>query len=143
MSIEENKALVRQYVEAIHRGDIEEGEELVAADFVFHISGSPAPLNRETFRTRFASLLAGFPDLSVASEELTAEGDLVAGRWTTRGTHLGDLWGIPATGERVTITSMDMNRIADGKIAERWHEYDTLGLMQQLGVIPTPTQAES
>lgn len=143
MSPEENKALVRRYVEAIHRGDIDEGEELLAPNFVFHMPGTPDPLSREAFRQLFLGLLTAFPDLAITNEDLIAEGDKVVGRWITRGTHQGNLWGIPPTGKQVTITSMDINRIADGRIAERWHEYDALGMMQQIGVVPTPDQAEA
>src|SRR5918992_5180333 len=135
-STEENKTLVRRYVEAIHGGSLEEGEELLAPDFAFHVSGTPGPLDGEAFRQLFAGFLSAFPDLAVTNEEFVAEGDKVAGRWTTSGTHQGELWGIPPTGKQVTITSMDINHLADGKIADRSHEYDALGMMQQLGVIP-------
>jgi steroid delta-isomerase-like uncharacterized protein len=138
MSTEENKTLVRRYVEAIHGGSLDEGEKSLAPDFAFHVSGTPGPLDGEAFRQLFAGLLTAFPDLAITNEELIAEGDKVAGRWITRGTHLGELQGIPPTGKQVTITSMDINRITDGKIAERWHEYDALGMMQQLGVMPAP-----
>ena len=138
MSTEENKTLVRRYVEAIHKGNTDEGEELIAPDFAFHVSSTPGPLNREAFRQLFTGFLIAFPDLAVTNEELIAEGNKVAGRWTTRGIHQGELQGVPPTGKQVTITSMDINRINGGKIAERWHEYDALGMMQQLGVIPAP-----
>ena len=138
MSTEENKALIRRYVEAIHKGNVDEGEEILAPDFAFHVSGAPGPMNSEAFRQLFTRLLTAFPDLRVTNEDLIAEGDKVAGRWITRGTHQGELWGTPATGKQVKITSMDINRVTDGKIAERWHEYDALGMMQQLGVIPAP-----
>jgi steroid delta-isomerase-like uncharacterized protein len=140
MGSEENKVLVRRYVEAIHRGNIDEGEEFLAPDFVFHMPGTPGPLNREAFRQLFTGLLAAFPELEITNEEFVAEGDKVAGRWITSGTQQGELWGIPPTGKQVEITSMDINRIAGGKIAERWHEFDALGMMRQLGVAPGPEQ---
>jgi steroid delta-isomerase-like uncharacterized protein len=140
MASEENKAIVRRYVEAIHGGNIDEGEELLASDFVFHMPGTPGPLNRESFRQLFTGLLAAFPDLAITNEGFVAEGDKVAGRWITNGTHQGELWGIPPTGRQVKITSMDINRIADGKIAERWHEFDALDMMRQLGVVPRSEQ---
>jgi steroid delta-isomerase-like uncharacterized protein len=136
VSTEENKALVRRYVEAIHGGSLDEGEELLAPDFAFHVPGAPGPLDREAFRQLFTGFLSAFPDLAITNEELIAEGNKVVGRWITRGTHQGELWGIPPTGKQVKITSMDINHLADGKIAQRWHEYDALGMMQQLGVIP-------
>ena len=141
MSAEENKVLVRRYVELIHRGDLEGGEALVASTFAFHMPGMSQPLDREGFRQLFIGLRAAFPDITVTNDALVAEGDLVAGRWLTRATHLGDFQGIPPTGRQVAITSMDLNRIVDGRIAERWHEFDALGSLQQLGVVPAPAEA--
>lgn len=77
----------------------------------------------------------------ITVEDLLAEGDKVVDRWTARGTHPGELIGIPPTGKEVTITGMDILRISNGKIAEIWHQEDMLGMMQQLGVIPQMAQA--
>ena len=76
-------------------------------------------------------------------EDVIAEGDKVAVRFTFRGTHQGELMGIPPTGKQVTISGMDINRIAGGKIAERWAVFDMLGMLQQLGVMPAPEQGNS
>jgi predicted ester cyclase len=73
-----------------------------------------------------------------AKGDLIAEGDKVAGRWTARGTHKGDLFGIPPTGKQGTVTGIDIYHFAGGKIEENWSNWDALGLMQQLGVIPAP-----
>ena len=70
-----------------------------------------------------------------------AEADRVASRWTIRGTHKGDLMGIAPTNKQVTVTGIVVRRIAGGKIAEAWENFDQLGLMQQLGVVPAPEQA--
>lgn len=135
MSAEENKALVRRYVEAIHGGNLDEGEEMLAPDFAFHVPGTPGPLNREGFRQLFTGLLAAFPDLVITNQELMAEGDKVAGRWITRSTHQGDLWGIPPTGKRVEWTGLSITRHAGGRIVEQWGQFDALGLLQQLGAM--------
>jgi steroid delta-isomerase-like uncharacterized protein len=76
-------------------------------------------------------------DLRHTIEDMVAEGDKVATRMTSRGTHTGDFRGIAPTGKQFTVTGMDLFRIADGKIAEQWTNLDTLGVLQQLGVLPT------
>ena len=84
---------------------------------------------------------AAFPDLQATIEDLIAEGHKVAVRGTLRGTHPGELLGIPPTGAQVTVPLIDINRIEAGKLVERWGEADMLGLLHQLGVIPAPGQA--
>jgi predicted ester cyclase len=83
---------------------------------------------------------AAFPDARHTFEDFVAEGDKVALRFTFKGTHTGDFQGIPPTGKPVTISGSVVDRIVDGKIVEHWSLIDTMGLMQQLGVIPEPAQ---
>jgi steroid delta-isomerase-like uncharacterized protein len=93
---------------------------------------------------RYAAEVRGaFPDVRVTIEEQVAEGDGVATRYTLGGTHEGELMGIPPTGNRVEITGVAFERLADGKIVESRDNYDALGMMQQLGVIPAPDQPEA
>jgi predicted ester cyclase len=88
------------------------------------------------------SFVEAFPDLRLTVEDLMAEGDRVAARVTFRGTHKGPFQGIPPTNRQVTFTSIEMNRMVDGKVAEHWVEIDLLGLLQQLGAVPAePPQA--
>jgi steroid delta-isomerase-like uncharacterized protein len=81
---------------------------------------------------------SAFPDMRVTIEDLVAEGDKVAARWSVTGTHRGELMGIPATGKRVTVTGIEINRFAGGKLVEHWESFDQLSMMQQLGVVPAP-----
>ena len=81
-------------------------------------------------------LFTGFPDFTTSIDLLVAEDDLVVGHFTTSGTHLGELMGIPATGKKVSFTETHILRIANGKAVEDWGNQDDLGMMQQLGVIP-------
>jgi len=74
-------------------------------------------------------------NLGVIDEQL-AEGDLVASRWTGRGTHQGELMGIPPTGKQVTVSGITISRVKNGKVVEEWSNWDTLGMLQQLGVVP-------
>ena len=82
--------------------------------------------------------LSAFPDTQMTVEDELADGDKVATRWTATGTHTGELMGIPPTGKQVTVTGMDINRLVGGKIVEHWGEFDQMGMMQQLGVVPAP-----
>jgi len=144
-SVEENKTLVRRHwEEASRRGLQAVLDEFLAPDVVSHPPGSasPAPVyGVEAWKRFTAAQFGAFPDLAVTVEDLIAEGDTVGARVTARGTHAGELMGLPPTGRRVTFSGMEVFRIADGKILEQWGEFDGLGLMQQLGVVPTPEQA--
>jgi steroid delta-isomerase-like uncharacterized protein len=141
MSTEENKTLVRRFEEEVWNGrNPSLVDEFFAAGHVFRAAGSPS-LDREGHRQMIAHFQDAFPDGRNTSEELLAEGDKVVQRWTFRGTHQGAFQGIPPTGKPVTLTGISIWRVDGGTIVESWHELDTLGLMQQLGVIPTPGQA--
>jgi steroid delta-isomerase-like uncharacterized protein len=141
MSTEEHKALVRRFDEEVWNGrNLSRVDELFADNHIFRAAGSP-PLDREGHRQMIAHFQDAFPDGRNTSEELLAEGDKVVQRWTFRGTHQGAFQGIPPTGRPVTLTGISIWRVDGGTIVESWHELDTLGLMQQLGVIPTPGQA--
>ena len=84
---------------------------------------------------------SAIPDLRVVIEDMIAEGDKVAVRYTLEGTHEGELFGVPPKGQRLSIKSFTVERVADGKIREHWRVTDSLDMMQQLGVIPTPEHA--
>ena len=86
---------------------------------------------------------SAFPDVHMQIEDQIAEGDRVATRWVASGTHEGDLMGINPTGNRVTVAGMTIDRIADGQIAETWDNYDALGMMQQVGAIPSPEETQA
>jgi steroid delta-isomerase-like uncharacterized protein len=141
MSAEQNKAVVRRFEEEVWNGrSPSRVEEFFAASHIFRAAGS-RPLDRDGHRQMIAHFQGAFPDGRNTSEELLAEGDKVAQRWTYRGTHRGVFQGIPPTGRQVTLTGISIWRFEGGKIVESWHELDTLGLMRQLGVIPMPEQA--
>ncbi len=141
MSTEENKALVHRFEEEVWNGrNPSLVDEFFAASHIFRAAGDP-PLDREGHRQMIAHFQDAFPDGRNTSEELLAEGDKVVQRWTFRGTHQGAFQGIAPTGRPVTLTGISIWGVAGGKIVESWHELDTLGLMQQLGVIPAPGKA--
>ena len=140
---QENKTIAERFNEDVWgRGDEDALEELLAPDFVDHDPLPGQSPDREGHRQILAAFRSAFPDLNVTTEDIIAEGDKVVARWTARGTHQGELMGIAPTGKEVTIQGIDVLRIAEGKVVERWADYDALGMMQQLGVIPEPGQSE-
>ncbi len=143
MSAEENKALVRRFVEDFwNEGNMSAADELMAPGAEIHMpTGEVVDVDG---LKGFARVFHGsFPDWHSTFEELIAEGDRVAERWTGRGTHRGELQGIPPTGKRVEVPGIVFYRIVDGKIVEFRGQLDMLSLMQQLGAIPSPQQAEA
>ena len=143
MSAEENKALVRRFVQEFwNEGNTAAADELMASDAVIHLPTGDV-LDLEELKIFAGTWRESFPDWHSTFEELIAEGDRVAERWTGRGTHLGELQGIPPTGKRVEGPGSVFYRIVGGKIVEFRAQFDMMGLMQQLGVSPSPQQAEA
>jgi steroid delta-isomerase-like uncharacterized protein len=143
MSEAQNKTIAERFNEDIWgTGDEAALEELFAPDFVDHGALPGQTPDREGHKEIVAAFRSAFPNLSVTTDDIIAEGDKVVSRWTARGTHQGELMGISPTGKEVTITGIDVLRIAEGKVVGRWAEYDSLGMMQQLGVVPEPGQSE-
>jgi len=142
MSAEENKALVRRFVEEFwNERNTATADELMASDAVIHLPTGEV-LNPNELKIFVGTWRESFPDWHSTFEELIAEGDRVAERWTGRGTHLGELQGIPPTGKRVEAPGSVFYRLVDGKIVELWGQLDMMSLMQQLGAIASPQQAE-
>jgi steroid delta-isomerase-like uncharacterized protein len=140
MSLEENKAIFRRwYADVVNDNDYSAVEELHSAGYQAHFPGAPEPVDSDGHRGMVEMFAAAFPDWHESIQDVIAEGDKVVIRVTAGGTHQGDFQGIPASGRTVTITGIGIARIADGKIAESWWDFDGLGLMQQLGAIPAPT----
>jgi steroid delta-isomerase-like uncharacterized protein len=138
MSVEENTALARRELEEIFdaKGNLDDAEEIYAPNYISHQPAGDEDIRGvEAMKQFAASMREAFPDLKVTIEEQIAEGDRVLTRFRTRGTHRGELWGMPPTGKEVQITNMSMSRIEGGKMVEEWPAPDRLGMMQQLGVI--------
>jgi steroid delta-isomerase-like uncharacterized protein len=145
MSEEENKAVVRRFAEEVLSGhNLDVVAEIFAENFVDHDPGEQDSAGKEIgiegAKAETEQFTTGFPDIRVSPEQIIAEGDKVVGRFTMTGTHTGTFLGIPPTGKSVNVTGIQVFRIADGKIAEAWLQIDRLGLLQQLGVVPSPGQ---
>ena len=117
-------------------------DELLSPGFRFYFAGSPDPMGLESYKEFLAARRAAFPDRRFVVEDMIAEGEKVSARFTMRGTQKGELRGIAPSGREVTMTGIDMIRLEEGKMVEDRVEVDQLGMMQQLGVIPTPGQSE-
>jgi steroid delta-isomerase-like uncharacterized protein len=137
MSTESNKALVNQFIEAWSKHTPADVESLVTEDWTNHDPNlPPLPQGPEGARLLVSQFVNAIPDLQATVDAIIAEGDLVAARCTYSGTHTGELLGIPPTGKTASVTATGFFRIVNGKIAENRVNFDALGLMQQLGVIP-------
>jgi steroid delta-isomerase-like uncharacterized protein len=138
MSTEANKAIIRRHFDEIwNQGRLEVADEIVAPAYHSHFPLPGQPPGIAGFKYAVRLLRTSFPDLHLTIDDLIAEGDIVVARLTARGTHQAPFRGIAPTGQPVRWTGIRMFRIAEGKIVEHWANWDDLGLLRQLGVIPT------
>jgi steroid delta-isomerase-like uncharacterized protein len=138
MSTESNKAAVRRFHEAFKAGELDDADEIFAPNAVIHMAGSPEPIGMDEFKQVGEVFLNAFPDGVPTIEDMIVEGNTVVSRLSFRGTHTGDLMGIPPTGKSVLLSTVTIDQFADGKIVESWRLFDQMTMMQQLGVIPAP-----
>jgi steroid delta-isomerase-like uncharacterized protein len=132
MTTDDNKALVRQFIERVfERGEMAAVDELVADDFVPHTF--PGTTDREGLKRAMERVSQGLSDPLFTIEDVIAEGDLVAVRLTSGATQVGEFMGMRPTGKRYEIEEIHIFRVADGRISEHWHQFDQLGMMRQLG----------
>jgi predicted ester cyclase len=134
---EENKAFVRRFLMELDK-DLSAVDEFFSPDCVAHLPGSPGPANREGFKQFVTLLYTAFPDLRHTLEDQIAEGDKVVSRVTARGSHQGPFQGVGQTGRQVMINDIMITCIKAGRVIELWAQFDALGLLQQLGVLPPP-----
>jgi steroid delta-isomerase-like uncharacterized protein len=129
------KALVRQFVETIwNEGRFDEAGAFFAEDFVDHNPVMPElPPGIEGARMVFSTYMRAFPDLRFTVHDIIVEGDRVAWRWNSRGTHLDAFMGMPASGKQIATHGVEIYRIVNDKIAERWGSFDIAGMLMQIG----------
>jgi steroid delta-isomerase-like uncharacterized protein len=141
MSHEENKALVSRFVEEFwNQGNTSAADELMTADATIFLPGS-GEVSKESFKAFVTAFRRAFPDWHSTQEELIAEEDRVAERWTGRGIHQGEFQGIAPTGRRVTVPGIVFYRIISGKITEFRGLFDGLSMLHQLGAMPPSERA--
>jgi steroid delta-isomerase-like uncharacterized protein len=133
---EENKALIRRlYEEAINQNSLQVLDEITSSQVRVHTPFSQQQAGREGLEEVSTSMLRAFPDYHVTIEDQIAEADKVVTRYIARGTHQGELMGVPSTGKEVSVSGIDIDRISEGQIVEHWSEADVLGMMQQIGAV--------
>jgi predicted ester cyclase len=128
----EHRQLVEQfYEEVVNAGNVDKIDELLADDFVEHEELAGISQDREGVKEFFRMLRSAFPDVRFQAEDVISEGELAA-----------EFMGVPPTGKQVTVSGIDIVRLRDGKCLEHWGQFDAMGLMQQLGALPVPAQAQ-
>jgi steroid delta-isomerase-like uncharacterized protein len=141
----ENKAIIRRLYEEIwNKRKLELVSEIVSPSHALqapNVSGSA--VGPEAYKRQLMLFFAGYPDLHFSVEDTIAEEDKVVACWTFSGTHEGEYLGIPATNKKVSVEGITIHHIANGKIMDSYSNWDALGMMQQLGVVPALGQAKS
>jgi steroid delta-isomerase-like uncharacterized protein len=141
----DNKTLIlRLYEELWNKRKLEAVSEIISPSHALqapNVSGSA--VGPEAYKRQLMLFLGGYPDLRFTIEDMVAENDKVVACWTFSGTHKGDFMGVPATNRKVSVDGITIHHIAGGKIMDSYSNWDTLGMMQQLGVIPPLGQAKS
>jgi steroid delta-isomerase-like uncharacterized protein len=142
---EGNKFVIRRSFEELwNKGNLSVADELFTPNYAHHDPSTPdVGRGPESEKKRATLYRTAFPDLRLTIEDIIAEGETVMARWSCRGTHKGDLSGIAPTGKQVTISGVSIARFTGGKMAEGWVNWDALGLMQQLGVVPELAKAKA
>ncbi|HLJ32459.1 MAG TPA: ester cyclase [Ktedonobacteraceae bacterium] len=136
MSTEQNRAHDRRFVEEVwSQGNMSAVDEVLANNYILH-DPSRTIHGPEGFKQFVSMFRSAFPDLHMTIEDQIAEGDKLVRRFKVHGTHQGELQDIPPTGKQVTVSGILISRYENGKLAEDWSNFDALGMLQQLGVIP-------
>ena len=137
MTIESNKLLMHRFTDFINTASEDLAAELISANAIFYVPGRPEPLQGPAgYLTIIGMMRAGFPDIQWTLDEMIAEGDKVAARFTMRGTHQRAFFGVPPSGKKIEVKAINFYRISDGKFVEEHGQPDLLGLLQQIGAAP-------
>lgn len=131
----ENKAKVQQIYEVINANTLDDLDALIAGDVNDHNPGPGMAPGLAGTKQTLGMFHAVFSDLQVTAKDMIADGDKVVVRLTMTGTNTGEFMGLPPTGKQVTMNGIEMFRLANSKIVERWAEFDMMSLMQQLGAM--------
>jgi steroid delta-isomerase-like uncharacterized protein len=136
MTARNSELITRFYEEAFNCGNVHVIRELIAQDHVSHLPTGDH-YGPEGVRIDISCFRTAFPDMHIEIEELIEAKERIVYRFTARGTHDGPFMGVPASGRKVEVQGIGIDRVAGGKTVERWLQYDSAGLLQQLGVIPS------
>jgi steroid delta-isomerase-like uncharacterized protein len=142
---EANKNVIRRLVEEVwNKGNLAVADELYTPTYLHHDPATPdVGRGPESEKKRATMYRTAFPDFRLTVEDIIADGETVAARWSCRGTHKGALGGIAPTGKEFNISGTSIVRFANGKMSEGWINWDALGLMHQLGMVPELPKAKT
>ncbi len=136
------KTIVRRAIEEPWKGSWDVVDEFFSPSYIGHDPSQPEPIRGPAgVKANFQQYIDAFEGAQITVDDQIAEGDIVATRWTGRGTHTGDLAGIAPTGKEVTVSGLTLSRLEGGKIVEEWTNWDTLGMLVQIGAVPAPARA--
>jgi len=139
MSVEQNKALARRWLDEVwSKGNLTIVDEDFAPEFTFNYADPGVSSDREGYKKTVNAWRTTFANMTFTLDDIVAEGNKVAIRWTGRSTHKGEFMGIAPTGKQTTGTGVSFLRVAGGKVVEEWSEWDMLSLLQQIGAFPPP-----
>ncbi len=139
MTMETNEQIMRLFTEFINTASEGLANEIISPEAIFHVPGRPEPMRGPAgYLAIIAMMRGGFPDIQWTLEEIIAEDDRVAARFTMRGTHQGTFFGVPPTGNKVQVQAMNFYRLSSGQFVEEYGQPDLLGLLQQIGAVPKP-----
>ena len=137
MTIENNKLTMQRFTEFINTASEKLAAELISPDAIFHVPGRDEPMRGPSgYLMVIGMMRGGFPDIQWTLEELIAEDEKVAARFTMRGTHEGPFFGVPPTGRKIDVQAMNFYRFSEGRIVEERGQPDLIGLLQQIGAVP-------
>ncbi len=142
MSTEQNKAIVHRMMDLFATGDTSRVDQVFAPNWVNHDPSLPPLQGLDGARQLIQMMRSAFPDATVNLEHVTAEGDKVGGNWSFSGTNTGSFLGLAPTGKKVTVQAAGIFRVVDSKLTDNWVNLDGMGMMQQLGLAPTPGQGQ-
>ena len=137
MAAETNKLVMDRFLEFINTASEKLAQELISPSAVFHVPGRTEPMRGPAgYLAIIGMMRGGFPDIQWTLEEMVAEGDKIAARFTMRGTHRGTFFGVPPTGKTISVQAMNIYRLSGGQFVEEHGQPDMLGLLQQIGAVP-------
>ena len=140
MSEEDNKAVVERLTRELFNdgGNVDVADELLAEDFVDHTPAPGSSGDRDSYKQRALQMRGPFTDIRTSTEQLVAEGDLVAERWHCSFEHTGEFMGVKPSNAEVAMDGFALYRLRDGRVTEFWGLSDAFGMMQQIGALPRP-----
>jgi steroid delta-isomerase-like uncharacterized protein len=143
MAVNSKEISRRVFEEVWNNKKLNAVDELMEANYIHHDVQSPVPKGIDGYKQFVSYYLNAFPDLQFTIDDEIADEQTAVSRWTVTGTHQGDLPGIPRTGRRISVTGITIARVRNGKVIESWNNWDALGLMQQLGVVPVEARSRA